>query len=118
VFTKKQHFQIASIISAIIFAILSILLTPAVANAGILDKLEKALEKMITDAGVTNATLSNLPGIIITVLEAMLFVYVIGSIYTIVQGSRNGDEVTHLIVQFLVIMVAIVVIIFIQNILF
>lgn len=89
---------------------------------GIFSGAQSAMTCIIKNAskggGVTNAIITSLPSIIFTAIALIIFVYFLGSSFQLVQAIRAGEEASQLAIPILAAMIAVVVIIMFQNILF
>lgn len=115
---QKHRPLITTILSATITAICSIILTPTKANAFIFDPSKKAMEKLIATAGINSGLLPKLPGIMTMGLNLIIFGFLLVQAVQIIQKSHNGDEVTHIIQPFVLTLIGLAFIVFIQNVLF
>lgn len=114
----KHRLPITTILSATITTLLSIILTPTKANAFVFDPSKKAMEKMIATAGINSGLLPKLPGILTMGLNLMVFGFLLVQAVQIIQKSHNGDEITHMIQPFVLTLIGLTFIVFIQNLLF
>lgn len=73
---------------------------------------------MITDAGITSGLLPKLPGILAMGLNLLVFGFLLVLAVKIIQNTHNGDEVTHMIQPFVLTLIGLAFIVFIQNVLF
>lgn len=76
------------------------------------------MEKLIATAGINSGLLPKLPGIMTMGLNLIIFGFLLVQAVQIIQKSHNGDEVTHIIQPFVLTLIGLAFIVFIQNVLF
>lgn len=89
---------------------------------GIFGGARKAMECVISDAsgstGISNTLIQKLPGTIFTIITIVIFIYVLVQITRSFQAAQQGNEVSSLLIPPVVLMAGLVVIGFMQNLLF
>ena len=82
---------------------------------------QAAMKCIVTDAstgGVTNALFQNLPAILFTSLELVIFGYFIYTVVQSVSSYGRGEEVTHVVQQPLFTFVFVIIIFVFQSLIF
>lgn len=117
-FAHRHRQRIVSIFSS------GFLITKAaiVRADSILKPAQDAMKCIVRDAtsngGVTNAIFAQLPFILFTGLELIIFAYLIYTIVQAVSAYGQGQEVTHLVQQPVVTFLAICLIFVFQSVIF
>lgn len=80
------------------------------------------MECVISDAsgstGISNTLIQKLPGTIFTIITIVIFIYVLVQITRSFQAAQQGNEVSSLLIPPVILMAGLVVIGFMQNLLF
>ena len=101
-----------------------IVLKAQVAQAQIFNGGINAMKCIVTAAtsggggGTTSTLFANLPGLIFTTIEVVIFAYIVYSVVQAIAASRNGEELTQIVQQPLVTFMFMVVIVLFQTFLF
>lgn len=117
---QKKH-QLFIFISSITLA-LSSFHSKANAQGGLFGGAESAMDCVVQNAaggsGITNALITELPGIIFSVITVIIFAYILVSLIKIFQAVQRGEEATTLIVPPLTVLAGLAVIGVVQSVLF
>ena len=116
---QKYRHQIVGVSTAAF-----IVIKAQVAQAQIFSGATNAMKCIVTAAntggggGTTSALFQQLPSLIFTTIEVILFAYIVYSVVQAIAASRNGEELTQIVQQPLVTFMFLVVIVLFQAFLF
>lgn len=80
--------------------------------------MECVISSASGSTGISNTLIQKLPGTIFTIITIVIFIYVLVQITRSFQAAQQGNEVSSLLIPPVVLMAGLVVIGFMQNLLF
>lgn len=80
--------------------------------------MECVISSASGSTGISNTLIEKLPGTIFTIITIVIFIYVLVQITRSFQAAQQGNEVSSLLIPPVVLMAGLVVIGFMQNLLF